>query len=331
MEMHKCVPYFLLTVPGLESVALEAFHEQNVDCRLDAESAQLSGLLLGSFESHQSEIWLHALKRCRGLKQVCLLVDQYLIDTRDAARLKEELRDQFTTSMGERFQEVLANFKSLIQPIDSPLLFRATCVKQLDKNKEKSCLRLPKSQEVAAALGSVLFHHFTRTEMCVDLNNLQLELFCQLDLIGVPLASLGSSEDEEMKSESSTSLTMKSNQFRATIGLTIPVCGFNTIRLPVPGRTSMHHSTAYLLARKACIQPGWVVLDPCCGSASTLLEAASAFPWAFYVGAEIHKDVCEVAGKNLKGLKQFNVDVVQQNSRVMSLRERSVDLVLSGE
>src|SRR5207244_798317 len=72
---------------------------------------------------------------------------------------------------------------------------------------------------------------------------------------------------------------------------------------------------------------GEIVLDPVCGSGTLLAEAHAYAPEARLIGVDLDARAIEVARQNLAGLA--NVELLQQDSTTLSLREHSVGLFLA--
>ncbi|XVQ09117.1 methyltransferase domain-containing protein [Spirillospora sp. CA-255316] len=99
-------------------------------------------------------------------------------------------------------------------------------------------------------------------------------------------------------------------------------------RRTIPG--TLHPPLAAAMAQLADIDPGHVVLDPCCGAGTLLIEAAHLQPQARYRGFDAAQASIQAARANTKGLEGLpRVDLRRADAGALPLKDASVDRVIS--
>ena len=95
----------------------------------------------------------------------------------------------------------------------------------------------------------------------------------------------------------------------------------------------LHSSVAYGLSRLLALRPGDRVLDPCCGTASLLLEARDHWPRCTYIGADIDASQLEKARINSAALASRSagnsLSLVRGDCASLPVQDGSVDAVVS--
>ena len=94
-------------------------------------------------------------------------------------------------------------------------------------------------------------------------------------------------------------------------------------RRTIPG--TLHPPLAAAMAAMAGIRPGQVVLDPCCGAGTLLIEAALAQPGAHFRGFDLSADAITAARANAATLP---VSVNRSDAGHLPLADGSADRVL---
>lgn len=94
----------------------------------------------------------------------------------------------------------------------------------------------------------------------------------------------------------------------------------------LPGSTKP--PLAYVLAKLAEIQAGDVVLDPCCGVGTLLIEAALAFPAKTYMGNDINEESIALAVKNAEAA-QVDISFMKGDAKALAIPAASVDKIIS--
>jgi SAM-dependent methyltransferase len=99
-----------------------------------------------------------------------------------------------------------------------------------------------------------------------------------------------------------------------------------TDELPRPGFKLVE---SFALAKSAEIKPNEVVLDPMCGRATFLIEAAKFWPLAFYQGTDISDTQLQYAKENCQAAK-MPVELLYADARKLThLKDSSVDKIIS--
>ncbi|MFC5748195.1 methyltransferase domain-containing protein [Actinomadura rugatobispora] len=99
-------------------------------------------------------------------------------------------------------------------------------------------------------------------------------------------------------------------------------------RHTIPG--TLHPPVAAAMAHLAEIDPGHIVLDPCCGAGTLLIEAAHLQPAARYRGFDAAQASLQAARANAKGLKGLpRVDLRRADAGALPLKDASIDRVIS--
>jgi hypothetical protein len=175
------------------------------------------------------------------------------------------------------------------EPIMKEVRFRASLTKRLQFGAGATSLpqqavtrALPPSPSIAGIVGESFLELLTHSQQpqqggvrfCVNLTEYDLDVHGQIDVelnenedapeTG-PSSGSTNTAPEQLRDKSKT--TVVHDMVRLTLGLMLPPSAMwshqrNRVMF---GRTAMQPSTAYLLARAACIEPGHIVLDPCCG------------------------------------------------------------------
>ncbi|KAI0232021.1 hypothetical protein L0F63_006013 [Massospora cicadina] len=99
----------------------------------------------------------------------------------------------------------------------------------------------------------------------------------------------------------------------------------------VYGRTSLKPTIAFCLARIAKIEPGQVVLDPCCGVGTIpILASKTCQPIATYLCGDLElASIFNGADKNLTAAAPYSVSLLAWNAKALPLRDQLVDVVLT--
>ncbi|MEL6254696.1 MAG: methyltransferase domain-containing protein, partial [Bacteroidota bacterium] len=93
-----------------------------------------------------------------------------------------------------------------------------------------------------------------------------------------------------------------------------------------PGSTKA--PLAYIMASLASIEADHLVLDPCCGVGTILIEASLAFPSARYLGIDIKEEALQSAEVNRKEAG-CEIDFKLGDARRLRLMDASVDRIVS--
>jgi len=97
--------------------------------------------------------------------------------------------------------------------------------------------------------------------------------------------------------------------------------------LPRPG---FRRVESWAIAKCAEIQPTDVVLDPMCGRATFIVEAASFWPACNFVGVDCDAEQLEDAKINLKETRvETIINLIQGDCRQLSFEDCSIDKILS--
>ncbi|KAJ9085175.1 hypothetical protein DSO57_1016508 [Entomophthora muscae] len=99
----------------------------------------------------------------------------------------------------------------------------------------------------------------------------------------------------------------------------------------ISGRTSLRPTIAYCIARMANIQPGQVVLDPCCGVGTIPIEASlTCQPLAHFICGDIELDsIHNKANINITAAAPYSASVVAWNAKALPIRDQLVDIVIT--
>ncbi|ORX84426.1 UPF0020-domain-containing protein [Anaeromyces robustus] len=101
------------------------------------------------------------------------------------------------------------------------------------------------------------------------------------------------------------------------------------------GRTSLRPTVAYCISRFSNIQPGMVVVDPCCGVGTIPIEASCLCPSAMYYGGDIDQDeINNCALANIKYMTKLTgkrppIDIFIWNCKKIPFGENSVDRIIT--
>ena len=105
------------------------------------------------------------------------------------------------------------------------------------------------------------------------------------------------------------------------------------------GVTTLRPSICYCLARTISIMPGEIVMDPMCGSGSIPIEAAAAWPYAFYLGADSFKQAPYNTAENARYVNMIRaksavvgvlpLDPVVWDATCLPLKTSSIDVILT--
>jgi len=90
----------------------------------------------------------------------------------------------------------------------------------------------------------------------------------------------------------------------------------------------MSAPVAWALARSAELKPGEVVLDPMCGKAVTLVEAALSWPSCAYLGIEKDERQLRGALANVQLISGIHTNLLQGDARSLPLPDTSIDVVI---
>ena len=104
----------------------------------------------------------------------------------------------------------------------------------------------------------------------------------------------------------------------------------------------LHHSVSWGLARTAALRPAELVCDPCCGTASLLVEAREYWPHASYIGCDLDRAQLAKAAANVRaqhgrrsegvaasGPPSMPIALAEADCGALPLRDASVDCFLS--
>ncbi|KAI8973014.1 S-adenosyl-L-methionine-dependent methyltransferase [Pilobolus umbonatus] len=98
----------------------------------------------------------------------------------------------------------------------------------------------------------------------------------------------------------------------------------------VVGRTSLTPPIAYCLSLLVQPEPGEIILDMCCGTATLPIEGASRYKDSFWLGSEVDEDtLMNKARLNMGHCKYNNVELVVGDGRSLPFRNGSIDTILS--
>lgn len=102
--------------------------------------------------------------------------------------------------------------------------------------------------------------------------------------------------------------------------MAFPIRGGSLARRSYLHAPSLRSTTAWAMASLAQLQAGDVVLDPMCGSGTTLIEAAMdrVMPAAAFVGADLSADQIRLSCENIAHAKLKNKIQVNNQSDVLS-------------
>ncbi|XP_065835976.1 THUMP domain-containing protein 2-like [Oscarella lobularis] len=112
------------------------------------------------------------------------------------------------------------------------------------------------------------------------------------------------------------------------------VIGLPVSKIPLSSRSyirtsGLRSTVAWTLARLAEIKAGNIVLDPMCGTASILIEAAMEWKDAFYIGSDVSSSQLEIASTNVLFAGTSNVHLLQTDATDLSLLgASSIDRVI---
>ena len=105
------------------------------------------------------------------------------------------------------------------------------------------------------------------------------------------------------------------------------------------GVTTLRPNICYCLARTISIMPGEIVIDPMCGSGSIPIEAAAAWPYAFYLGADSFKQAPYNTLENVQHVNSIRaqsiaagalpLDALIWDATCLPLLTSSVDVILT--
>lgn len=100
------------------------------------------------------------------------------------------------------------------------------------------------------------------------------------------------------------------------------------------GRTCLRPTIAHCLAKLSQLQPGEVVLDPCCGVATIPIEAALMQRGAYLWGGDNFADqLMEAGARNAQYLQEVrpgrSVELCAWDARRLPVRDHTVDVVIS--
>jgi len=97
---------------------------------------------------------------------------------------------------------------------------------------------------------------------------------------------------------------------------------------PMLGITKLRTSIAHCIGRRANIQPGDVVLDPCCGSGTIPIECAMCWKGAVYCGGDIDPESVKRSYTNAKHCG-VNFDIFLWSARRLPFRANTIDKVIT--
>lgn len=113
------------------------------------------------------------------------------------------------------------------------------------------------------------------------------------------------------------------------------VVGLSACRAPLSARPYLKHiglrtTVASVIASLAGIQPGMLILDPMCGEATILIEAAKHHPGSLYIGGDNNFNQCVAAVDNVSFAQEMHaVHIVNADFTALPLHDASVDAVVS--